>query len=259
MVKHTPSSLIVSKAHYEKSPEYLSKLIRGTLYGLKITNRQFHERYLVAVSADGKATPRNSNSHISALRGDIYNNEKLMSIYIFRTIVNAIGYDIVSMWVDLEDTETSEVTRFSTETPLSDILKMAPDTGEPLLIDPSTYDNPPALLSRLIRGIVLARRITKKRFQALYKARYAKMDQADVKGAASRISAFVNDIKNPKKVISFYIFDAICRVLGYRIKAMGYTISDKVTHEMRSFSTTQSGDDIDKDSAAHSVVGIASL
>lgn len=258
-MKHPPSSLIVTKAHYEKSPEYLAKLIRGILYGERITNRQFHERYNIAFPSEGKLVTRNSNSRISALRGDIYNNEKLMSIYIFRTIVTVLGYDLVEMSVTIEHIETHEKLDFSTDMSLEDIFKMCKTGDKESFVPQSSYTAPPGYLSKLIRGIFIGLGITKKEFKTLYHERYSQNTADDAKGSSSRISAHMNDIKNTKKVISFYIFDAILRVLKYRIVRMGATIEDHVTKERRVFSTDMTGDDIDKATADLSAVGISSL
>ena len=258
MVRTHASGLLVTKSHYENSPEYLSKLIRAILYGYRITNRQFHDRYHVAHPPEPGLPARNQASRISALCGDIYNNEKFMSYYIFSTIITVLGMDIKDFSIVIQSDETKELYQFSTTMSVKTIDDMFPDRVDSW-ITPQAYDNAPGDLSKLLRGVFRAFGITRKGFQECYRNKYAELDKTEKRSSSSRISAFFLSIRNDNKSVSFYLLESILRVIGYRIVEMMVTLEDRITKEVRQFSTKMSADEIDADTERHDVVGIDSL
>ena len=259
MVKHSASSLLVSKNHYENSPEYLSKLIRGILYGLKITNRQFHERYHVAFPPEPGVPARNSNSRISALCGDIYNNEKYMTVYIFRQILTVIGYTdkVIRVTITMEGKEQPYT--FSSDMTCQDIDDMCGGGDAKSMITPDKYNNSPGKLSKILRGILYGFRISREEFKSLYKEKYDALDRAEKRNGNARMTSFNFNINNDKKSITFYLFEGILRVLKARLVSMGADIQDKVTQDIKSFSTAMSLTEIDAMITESNTVGIASL
>ena len=259
MVKHPASSLLVSKNHYENSPEYLSKLIRGILYGLRITNRQFHERYHAAFPPEPGSPPRNSNSRISALCGDIYNNEKYMTVYIFRQILTVIGFSDEVLRVTISVEGHPKPYTFSSDMTCQDIDDMCGGGDKKSMITPEKYANSPGKLSKILRGILYGFRITREDFKALYKEKYDALDKAERRNGSARLTSFVFNVNNDKKSITFYLFEGILRVLKARLLSMGADIKDSITHDVRTFSTDMSVTDIDHLVKKCNAVGISSL
>lgn len=259
MVKHSASSLLVSKSHYVNSPEYLSKLIRGILYGLKITNRQFHERYHVAFPPEPGTPARNSNSRISALCGDIYNNEKFMTAYIFRQILTVIGYtdEVLRITVAVEGRDEPYV--FATDMTCQDIDDMCQGGDKKCMISADKYNSSPGKLSKLLRGILYGLRISREDFKALYKEKYEALDRAEQRSGSARLTSFNFNINNDKKSITFYLFEGVLRVLKVRILSMGADVKDVVTHDIKTFSTAMSADDIDEMIKKTDAIGISAL
>ena len=259
MVKHQPSSLLVTRSHYEQSPEYLSKLIRGILYGERITNRQFHERYRIAFPPEPGVQQRNTAALISARCADIYNNEKFMSYYIFSSIVDVLGFDIKEMSVTIQSEDRTRTLTFSTAMSLKDIDDMCGGAGGDSMITPEKYKTTPGDLSKLIRGILYGLKITRKNFQTLYREKYDAIDALEKRNGSARISAFNLSINSDVKAISFYLFESVLRVIRWRVVTMAVTLEERVTKDIRSYSTAQSAEDIDTQVAQENMVGISSL
>lgn len=258
MVKQSASGLLVTRAHYTNSPDYLSKLIRGILYGERITTRQFHERYHETYPPIPGQSVRNLASRISAQCAEIYNNEKFMSYYIFSTIVDVLGFDIKEMSITITSEDKSKSYTFNTNMSLKDLDDMCGKTGETMVSD-DLYRKSPGNLSTLLRGVLRALGITAEEFQKRYREKYSKLDKVEGRNSSSKISAFKLAIKNNKKPVSFYIFETIMRVIGYRVTVIRVTLEERITKEIKSYATDLSAEDLDAIREKQMTVGISSL
>ena len=125
MSKVTGSSLMFDEEEVKNTYESLPRLVRIIFYGLGITNDAYLDRYSHYFRQAHPDRNRKEFSQKAAADRKFLLDRRKLTFNMMRNVLTAMGFDIVSVSMDVRDKLTGEVKTFSTDDSIDELRERA--------------------------------------------------------------------------------------------------------------------------------------